>query len=45
LPSFYFAGAGSDSNKSTKAIRDLSSSNRGRLLIKDGLETLMSPNP
>jgi len=45
LHSFYFAGVGSNSNRSTQTTRDLSSSNRGRLLIKDDLEALMSPNP
>jgi len=32
-----FAGAGSDSNRTTQATRDLSSSNRGRLFTKDDL--------
>jgi len=31
--------------RSTQETRDLSSSNRGRLLIKDDHEALMSPNP
>jgi len=45
LYSFCFAGTGSDSNRSTQATKDLSSSNRGRLLNKDDLEALMTPNP